>query len=119
MEKSKIIGEVIAKWLPDGRKMEIQSGITFRDKDGVMWGSYHGDTVDGSSIPRVLWSIIGSPFVGKHRIASVLHDIECQSKSMPYKQVHRMYYDVCIACGVNKYKAKAMYLGLKIGAPRW
>lgn len=33
-----------------------------------------GTVWNGASIPRLFWRVIGSPFVGKHRKPSVIHD---------------------------------------------
>ena len=38
-----------------------------------------GRVVDGASIPSVFWSIIGAPYTGKYRDASVIHDYYCET----------------------------------------
>lgn len=101
------------------RKMELLSDFAFVDKYGVKWEAMKGTVVDGSSIPRWLWPFIGSPFVGMHRRASVLHDPACVIKNRPYEQVHQMYEDACIADGVIEAKAKTMHKAIKLGGPRW
>lgn len=111
-------GVVATRWLST-REMELLQPFYFTDNNGFVWIARKGDIVDGSSIPRLLWSITGSPFVGKHRKASVLHDVECKRKTKPYKLVHKMYYDACLCAGMNKFKAKLFYLALKVGAPKW
>lgn len=102
-----------------GRKMMLLADFTFVDKYGVRWTTTKGTIVDGSSIPRTLWLVFGSPFVGLHRRASVLHDPECEKKTRPHKQVHQMYEDACLADGVLKAKAKTMHKGIKLGGPKW
>lgn len=101
------------------RKMQLRNDFTFVDKYGVKWHAFKGDIVDGSSIPRSLWFLFGSPFVGMHRRASVIHDVYCVSKTVPHKQVHQMYEDACIADGVLEAKAKTMHKGIKLGGPKW
>jgi len=101
------------------RKMQLLKDFSFVDKHGVKWQAKKGDVVDGSSIPRFLWPVIGSPLVGMHRRASVLHDPYCVNKSRPHKQVHQMYFDACRADGVTKTKAKIMHNGIKLAGPKW
>lgn len=115
---AKFNGEVLTRWLSK-REMELLAHFSFTDDNGVLWSAPKGVTIDGSSIPRIFWVLIGSPFVGNHRRASIIHDVYCVTRSRPHKQVHKMYYDACRADGVNVVKAKLMYWALKVGAPRW
>ncbi|WP_286269519.1 DUF1353 domain-containing protein [Thalassotalea hakodatensis] len=111
-------GQPLTRWLPE-RKVQLLEDFTFIDKQGVIWVAPKGSIVDGSSIPRWLWFFIGSPFVGKHRYASIVHDVYCVTRSRPHKDVHKMYYEACRANGVNRIKAKVMYWGIKFRGPKW
>ncbi|OUR62040.1 hypothetical protein A9Q74_06220 [Colwellia sp. 39_35_sub15_T18] len=114
------IGRVLTHWLAlESRKMLLEESFSFVDGKGIKWTAPAGSIIDGASIPRIFWYCIGSPFNGHYRRASVIHDVYCVTKSRPHKQVHRMFYDAIRADGVRKSKAKAMYIALKIGAPRW
>ncbi|MGE0628876.1 MAG: DUF1353 domain-containing protein [Hyphomicrobiaceae bacterium] len=81
-------GDVVATWLRDGRQMELVKSFAFVDSRGRKWPVPKGAKVDGASIPRVLWSAIGSPYLGKYRRASVVHDYYCDTMSRPWKEVH-------------------------------
>jgi hypothetical protein len=78
-----------------------------------------GAEIDGASIPKVFWSIVGGPYTGLYRNASVIHDYYCDVRTRPWKEVHRMFYDAMLASGVDKMKAKLMYLAVRFGGPRW
>ncbi|WP_065204269.1 DUF1353 domain-containing protein [Shewanella woodyi] len=118
--KPYFVGRVVTHWLAiEPRKMLLEAPFSFVDKDGVTWTAPAGSVIDGASIPRVLWYLIGSPFNGHYRRASVIHDVYCVTRSRPHQQVHQMFYDACRADGVHKIKALAMYIALKVGAPRW
>lgn len=119
MTKAHFSGEPKTKWLDDGRSVELLEDFIFTDANGKKWIAKKGRVVDGSSIPRVLWPLIGSPFVGRHRIASIIHDVYCIDKNEPHKAVHQMYYNACVLAGVNKFKARLMLTGIKIGGPKW
>ncbi len=111
-----------AELLEDGRTVRMLESFSFTDSSGVEWKIEKGDEPDGSSIPRLFWRVFGSPFVGKHRFASFPHDKYCklrEKSGRTHEQVHRMYFDACICAGVNYYKAKVMYFGVKLRGPKW
>lgn len=111
-------GEALTRWLPK-REMQLLENFVFIDSKGVRWLAPINSIVDGSSIPRLFWTVIGSPFVGKHRRASIIHDVYCQTKTTPHKQVHKMFYEAMRCDGVNYFKAKVMYFAVKLGGPKW
>jgi hypothetical protein len=75
--------------------------------------------VDGASIPKFAWSIIGGPFEGKYRDASVIHDVACVARSAPWEYVHLVFYYAMLASGVDKTTAKIMYAAVYHFGPRW
>lgn len=116
-------GEVRTEWLthdgPD-RRMRLLEPFAFFDRGGLRWETTVGDEVDGASIPDVLWSkLIGTPFVGDYRRATVLHDIYCQNQTRPHRAVHRMFYEAMRADGVPRRRARVMYLAVRTFGPTW
>ncbi len=77
------VGSVSAKWLDDGRRMELIEPFSYLAPNNVTWNAPKGSIVDGASIPQIAWSVIGGPFEGKYRPASVIHDVACDQKSRP------------------------------------
>lgn len=120
-EKLSFFGKLKANWSnrKNARKMKVVEDFAFVDSHGVKWEATAGTIVDGSSIPSFLWGVFGSPFIGRHRRASVLHDPECEKQTRPCEQVHQMYFDACRADGVFKTKAKLMHKGIKLRGPKW
>jgi len=112
-------GDVVAKWLPDGREMELMQDFSFIDRHGVVWHAPKTSIVDGASIPRFFWRYIGSPFVGKYRRASVIHDVYCKTKSRPHDRVHKVFHEMMLADGVEEDDARQMYLAVKLRGPEW
>lgn len=111
---------VKVEWLPDDpRKMRLLETVCFIDSQGLEWVAFKGAIIDGASIPRFFWRLIGSPFVGLYRRASVLHDVYCVDKSRPSKAVHKMLREAMIVDGESKRKAKIMYNAVKLLGPRW
>jgi hypothetical protein len=53
--------------LTTGVHMLVQKEFGFIDKQTLRWGVTVGFKSDGASIPRALWSLVGSPFTGLRR----------------------------------------------------
>lgn len=113
------VGRVAAVWLDDGRTMELLEDFQYLSSSAKAWDAPKGSTVNGASIPRLLWSLIGSPFTGPYRHASVVHDVACDRKSETWAQVHRMFYDACLCGGTEPVLAKTMYGAVYHYGPRW
>lgn len=112
-------GDIVAKWSPDGRHMTLVEDFAYIDGRNKLWKAPKGSIVDGASIPQAFWSVIGSPFTGEFRAASVVHDVYCENKDEPWEDVHRMFYEACRCSGVSLVKAKVMYYAVYHFGPRW
>jgi Protein of unknown function (DUF1353) len=104
---------------PNGRLVRLTEDYAFVDAKGKKWDAPKGSTVDGASIPRVFWTLIGGPLEGKYRNASVVHDVACDRKTSKWRDVHRMFYDAMRCSGVDEAKAKTMYWAVYQCGPRW
>ena len=117
--KPKFEGTVTAEWVGP-RKMRLTGPFTLIDSQGKRWTAPGNVLVDGSSIPRFFWRIIGSPFVGYHRQASVIHDIACEYQWFPdSRNAHRLYYEGQIAAGEKPWVAWLRWLAVRLFGPRW
>jgi len=112
-------GQVEARWENDGRNMTLLSDMRYTDPDGVVWIAPAGSEVDGASIPRVLWSLMGGPFEGKYRNASVLHDIAYDQHTRSWDKCDRMFYNAMRCSGVSATEAKTMYYALYKFGRHW
>ncbi len=70
---------------------------------------------DGASIPRALWSLIGSPYHPKFQAASLVHDYLYKYQLCSRKEADKVFYWILRANGVSKDQAKQMYLGVRAG----
>jgi hypothetical protein len=122
MPSAYFVGEVRVIWLkqdgPD-RLMELLEDFKFFDPTGKEWIAPKGRKIDGASIPRILWTVAGDPFIGDYRRASVLHDVACDDKVEPHKSVHRMFYDAMICDGVDPETAAKFYTAVRLFGPKW
>jgi hypothetical protein len=113
------IGTLEASFLNDGRTLKLLKDYAFKDTKGYTWVAPEGFKVDGASIPRFFWTIIGGPLEGKYRNASVIHDVYCVSKQRSWEDTHRMFYDAMRANDVSELQAKLMFYAVYGFGPRW
>lgn len=105
--------------LRNGREVRLLESLRYVDPCGATWESPQGSVVDGASIPRVAWSIVGGPLEGAYRDASVIHDVACVEKTKVWELVHEAFYFGMLARGVEWWKAKVMYAAVYHFGPRW
>lgn len=110
---------MVARWESDGRSMTLVEPFAYLDPRQARWPAPAGAVVNGASIPRAFWSLIGGPFSGEFRDASVVHDVACETRDRPWQAVHRMFFEACRCGGVAAIKAKTMYYAVFHFGPRW
>jgi hypothetical protein len=112
-------GEVVARWDDDGRTMTLEQPFAYVDPRGDRWPAAAGAVIDGASIPQAFWSVVGGPFSGRFRNASVVHDAACDARDRRWQAVPRMFYEACRCGGVAAVPAKTMYYAVQHFGPRW
>lgn len=112
-------GPVETRWDNDGLSMTLLNELRYTDPDGVVWIAPAGSKVNGASIPRAFWSLIGGPFDGKYRNASVLHDVAYTQKTRSARAADRMFYNAMRCSGVGVVEAKTMYYALYRHGRHW
>lgn len=118
----RFLGTVKTEWLrgpQDERRMVLLEDFIYVDPKGRSWTAPKGSKTDGASIPQVAWSFVGGPFDGQYREAAVIHDAYCESKSEPWRDVHRIFFYANRAAGVSEAKSKLLYGAVMIGGPKW
>ncbi|MGI8821512.1 MAG: DUF1353 domain-containing protein [Chthoniobacterales bacterium] len=112
-------GPIETRWESDGLSMVLMNELRYTDPYGEVWVAPAGSRVNGASIPRAFWSIIGGPFEGKYRNASVLHDVAYDEQKKPSPEVDRMFYNAMRCSGVGALTAKTMYYTLVRHGRHW
>jgi V8-like Glu-specific endopeptidase len=118
---AKFSSEPKTTWLAengDDRNMQMVEQFSFIDRRGKTWIAPTGSIINGASIPESLWSIVGSPFVGDYRRASIVHDIACQEATnrKARRAADRMFFQACRAGGCSRRESIVLYVGVRIGA---
>ncbi|MBK1723844.1 DUF1353 domain-containing protein [Thiocystis violacea] len=113
-------GNPKTEWLTDlhdeDRNMLLLEDFSFTDPAGRVWPAPKGETINGASIPRPLWSTVGSPYTDDYRRASVVHDIACNTHGVSRKEADAMFFHACRAGGCSEAQARILYAGVRIGA---
>lgn len=117
------LGKVAIEWDDeDGfnrNKIKLLSDFGFQDPAGKKWIAQKGAELDGSSFTPLFEQMVGLPFVGEHRRASVLHDYYSRQLNEPWRDVRRMYYAALLAEGMSESEAKTAYAVLYGAGMRW
>jgi hypothetical protein len=102
--------------------------FTFIDSLGKKWLAPKGTKTDGATIPQWALSVTGDRMDAGYRNAALVHDAYCQGglngqgpsfQKDTWENVHRMFYEACVANGVDPVRARLMFSAVWIGGPRW
>lgn len=113
-------GNPKTEWLSDpaspDRDMKLLDDFSYTDPDGRRWPAPKGSVVNGASIPRPLWSTVGSPYTDDYRNASVVHDVAVANPAVNRREADKMFYYACLAGGCSPKQASLLYVGVRIGS---
>jgi len=135
----KVFGDFLFEWLPDGVNMRLINDLKYKTPNVGYITVPKNFITDGSSIPRILWSVAKSPFVGKHKFAAVLHDylykcglsckklgincLYCKRLSIKglssRKEADDLFYYFMRVAGVGRIEAKTKYWAVRLFGKRW
>lgn len=68
---------------------------------------------DGASIPKPLWSVIGSPMTGGYQRAGCLHDALYASEYFDRQMCDDLFLEAMASDGVGYFKRHAMYYAVR------
>jgi hypothetical protein len=118
MANGSFSGNPKTEWLcehGDDRNMCLLEPFWYIDPQGRRWEAPEGSVTNGASIPRTLWSSIGSPFTGNYRRASIIHDIAIRNPALVRSEADTMFYFACLAGGCMLMESKLLYAGVRLG----
>lgn len=103
--------------------------LVFVDCMGVKWIAPKGTWTDGATVPRLALPLTNGRFQREFLKAAIVHDAYCQDinkdrcheqfHKRKWKQVHRMFYDACLAGDTSPSLAGLMFAAVWLGGPRW
>ncbi|WP_083993551.1 DUF1353 domain-containing protein [Picosynechococcus sp. PCC 8807] len=101
------------------RQFRLLEPVEYIASDQSIWQAKAGSIIDGASIPRAFWTIVGAPTTGPYRDASVIHDVYCDSKERSWEETHWVFRDACRAAGLGPWQANLLYLAVFHYGPIW
>ncbi|NLR91655.1 MULTISPECIES: DUF1353 domain-containing protein [Flammeovirga] len=118
-------GYPLTRW-KGKRLMILEEDFSYTDDDGKIWlapsNTELKTELNGATIPRTLWSLIGSPYVGLYRRASVVHDFFVGEGNNPdvsfldRRKADKMFFEACKTDGCSWRFAAILYLGVSVGS---
>ncbi len=75
---------------------------------------YKGFVYDGASIPRISWSIIGSPFTGKYQRAAFIHDAIYGIEAFSRLKCDNIFLDIMEEHGCNYIQRHLIYRAVRL-----
>ena len=114
------IGTLILEDVGDGENFYIVNPFGFEDSRGRVWWCEPGQVVNGASIPRVFWRLIGSPMTGRYRRAACLHDCAYAHQKSPREEADEMFMEAMDADGVGRVLRGVMWWAVRMfGGRNW
>lgn len=101
--------------------------LEFVDGRSKTWVAPVRTLTDGASIPQIFVPIVGQPQDPTFVNAAAVHDAYCGIgneagpvyHSVPWQDVHQMFYDTLVVGGTPVPKAQLMFAAVWLGGPRW
>ena len=114
-------GHVVVEWLDDPfvPTMRLMEPFAFEQSAGRLWQVPQGHVLKGRGMPPLFRDLIGQPFYGGFRKASIIYDHATQEMTQPWDDAQRMFFEASMAEGVHESEAKAMYMLLRAQGSRW
>jgi hypothetical protein len=119
MSNGQFSGNPRTEWLSDkgdDRDMRVIEPFWYIDPQGRRWDAPAGTVINGASIPRTLWSSVGSPYTGDYRRAALVHDAALGQEGVARAEADTMFYFACLCGGCSSLQAKLLYAGVRLGA---
>jgi len=92
----------------------IEKDLTYANKV-ISITAKSGLKTDFASIPRLAWTLIGSPAMGRYTASSVIHDVLYMTESLSRKECDDLFLEMLEVDGVKWWRRYAMYYAVRIG----
>ena len=102
----------------DKDEYQVKESFFYMDENFEVWVPY-GTIFDGASIPRILWTTTGSPFLPQFVGPALIHDylyVKCkdQNKRVTKKQADKLFHKLLRENGVGRYQAWKMHRAVRM-----
>jgi hypothetical protein len=107
-------GQFLTEPLPGSDTARLATQPRYTAKDGFIYELLPGFVSDGSSVPRLLWTLVGHPRDPDWEREGYLHDALCRSGWFPIKFCDRLMVEALTVSGCPQEKREAIDHGLAI-----
>lgn len=121
-------GYPILKPIPESNRYELQESlhVVYTTDEGDIKAALvpKGYITDGASIPKALWSFVGSPYSPRFMTAAIVHDWHCDIRAGKIKmpksynpsvdEMSDLFFELLSADGVSLGKALSMEAAVRI-----
>ena len=97
----------------DDYKFRTLTELAYTTKAGEVITVPRDFITDGASIPKAVWSIIGSPFTGKYKRAALVHDWLYHILKTTRIYADRIFLEIMQERGVSLWKRLSMYRAVR------
>ena len=98
----------------DSKTYQLNSTLSY-ENDSVKVTIKPGLKTDGASIPKLFWSIIGCPLMGKYVGSALIHDGLYGSHKLTQKQSDQLFLEMMEHNRVKWFRRGLMYMAVRIG----
>ena len=92
---------------------EVDSPLVYERENQIIQVN-KGFDFDGASVPRALWSIVGSPMTDGYQRAGCLHDALYASEYFPREVCDKLFLEAMASDGVSYTKRMAMFYAVRM-----
>ena len=103
----------------DGKYARLTEELIYIDPSHKTYTVPADFTYDGVSIPKVVWSWVGHPFMDRYVRPAALHDWHCTHRTISSGEAHRLFYLGLRAEGTGWWRAQTMYRAVQLFGPRF
>lgn len=109
------IGKPLTTWNSE-YGLQLVEDFGYVDQNGKIWLAAKGTYLSGCSIPKPLWSRIGSPFLGSFRKACIVHNNYIGTQPSPFCDINQrrkadaMFYHASKHCGCGNRLSSILYI---------
>lgn len=97
------------------RLRKLTKPFTYVSKRNKIYALPIGFVSDGASIPKLLWSVIGSPFTGKYEKPVWIHDWNYKTQKIKRNLADKIFYEGMVEERVSLWKRQTMWFGVRVG----
>jgi hypothetical protein len=108
------------KYDPGDYEMQLMEDFSYIDCALQKHTVKAGTVVNGASIPRPAWSVLGyTPWDGPVQKPSIIHDDLCARALFTSDQAHLVFHEALIHSGLSPKTAALMYAAVLNFGPQW